>query len=118
MGEVLHSLEHGAVVIWFEPSLASSEGLQQMVEFMGPSGPGQGLHVIIAPYHYPNEGAAGELPSGVAVALVGWHRLQTCAELDAETVRVATGFVAKYRCQPGCDPSAYQGDAPEAGAPI
>jgi uncharacterized protein DUF3105 len=116
--QVIHSLEHGAVVIWFEPSVASSEALQEIREFMGPSGPGQGLHVIIAPYDYPEEAEAGRLPSGVAMAMVAWHRLQLCTRLDTDALAVASGFVGNYRCYPGCDMSEYTGDAPEAGVPI
>jgi len=118
MGQVIHSLEHGAVVIWFEPSVASSEALREIREFMGPSGPGQGLHVIIAPYDYPAEGMAGRLPSSVTIAMVAWHRLQYCSRVDADALRVATDFVGNFRCHPGCDMNAYMGEAPEAGAPI
>jgi hypothetical protein len=106
------------VVIWFDPSIASSQALQQIREFMGPSGPGQGVHVIIAPYDYPAEGEAARLPSGVVMAVVAWHRLQLCAQLGADELVVAADFVGKYRCPPGCDMNAYMGEAPEAGAPI
>jgi hypothetical protein len=115
---VIHSLEHGAVVIWFDPSVASSEVLQQLREFMGPSGPGQGAHIIIAPYVYPDEGDAGRLPPGAVMAMAAWHRLQSCAQLGPVEIVVAADFVLKYRCQPGCDPNAYMGEAPEVGAPI
>ncbi|MGH2556775.1 MAG: DUF3105 domain-containing protein [Actinomycetota bacterium] len=118
MGEVIHSLEHGAVVIWFDPSVASSEALQQLREFMGPSGPGQDVHIIIAPYDYPDEGVAGRLPPGVVMVMVAWHWLQSCAALGPDELVLAADFVQKYRCQPGCDLNAYRGEAPEAGAPI
>jgi hypothetical protein len=106
------------VVIWFDPSLATDDVLEEIRAYMGPSGPGRGLHIIMAPYDYPAEAKAGRLPRGVAMALVAWHRLQYCTRLDAESLRVAAGFVASYRCPPGCDPAAYRGEAPEAGAPI
>ena len=115
---VIHSLEHGAVIIWFEPSVASSEALQQIREFMGPSGPGRGLHVIIAPYDYPAEGEAGRMPPGVAMAMVAWHRLQLCNRLGDDAPTFAADFVRDYRCYPGCDTNGYMGEAPEAGAPI
>jgi hypothetical protein len=118
MGEVIHSLEHGAVVIWFDPSVASSEALQQLREFMGPSGPGQDVHIIIAPYDYPAEGDAAALPPDVDMVMVAWHRLQSCARLGPDELVLAADFVLKYRCQPGCDINAYMGEAPEAGAPI
>lgn len=115
---MIHSLEHGAVVIWFDPSVASSEALQQIREFMGPSGPGQGVHVIIAPYDYPAEGEAGSLASGVPLAMVAWHRLQSCTGLADDALVSAADFVGKYRCHPGCDMNAYMGEAPEAGVSI
>jgi hypothetical protein len=106
------------VIIWFEPPLASDPVLQEMQRFMGPSGPGQGLHVIFAPYEYPAEGEGGGLPGSVVLAPVAWHRLQYCTRLEAESLRAAEDFVAKYRCAPGCDMAAYRGEAPEAGASI
>jgi uncharacterized protein DUF3105 len=118
IGQALHSLEHGAVVIWFEPSVGSSRPMQEIREFMGPSGPGQELHVIIAPYDYPAEGKAGTLPSGVTMAMVAWHRLQFCARVDEDALQSAIEFVGNYRCPPGCDVNAYMGDAPEAGVTI
>jgi hypothetical protein len=118
IGRVLHSLEHGAVVIWFEPSVASSQPLQEIREFMGPAGPGLGVHIIIAPYDFPGEGEAGRLPSGVTMAVAAWHRLQLCTRIDADTLRSAADFVLNYRCPPRCNIDTYRGEAPEAGAPI
>lgn len=118
IGHVLHSLEHGAVVIWFDPSVGSSEELQEIREFMGPGGPGLGVHIIIAPYDYPTAGEAGSLPRGVTMAMAAWHRLQLCTRVDAAALRAAADFVLNYRCPPQCDMNAYRGEAPEAGAPI
>lgn len=118
VGQVIHSLEHGAVVIWFDPSVAESEALAQIRQVMGPSGPGQNIHVIIAPYDYPAEGKVGKLPSGVTMAIAAWHRLQYCTRIDADALRFAVDFVVMLRCHPGCNGAAYKGDAPEAGAAI
>lgn len=115
---MIHSLEHGAVVIWFEPSVGSSDVVQEIRDVMGPSGPGQGLHVIIAPYDYPAEGKAGTLPKGVVMAMVAWHRLQYCTQLSDDTLGFVAAFVGSFRCFPGCDVTRYVGDAPEAGVPI
>jgi uncharacterized protein DUF3105 len=118
VGRVLHSMEHGAVVIWFDPSVASSKVLQEIVAYLGPSGPGRGLHVIIAPFDYPAEGDSGILPSGIVMAMVAWHRLQSCTRLGPDAIDGVIDFVRNYRCPPECDTSGYRGEAPEAGAPI
>ena len=71
-------------------------------------------HVIVAPYSYPTEGAAGNLPAGTTMALVAWHRLRYC---DQPSLAVAFDFVHRFRYdlyQRG----AYQGEAPEKFAPI
>jgi hypothetical protein len=111
-------MEHGAVVIWFDPSVASSKVLQEIVEYLGPSGPGRGLHVIIAPFDYPAEGDSGSLPSGVVLAIVAWHRLQNCTRLGLDAIDSVIDFERNYRCPPECDTNRYRGEAPEAGAPI
>ena len=33
--------------------------------------------MIVAPYDYPDQGAAGTLPAGTQMALVAWHNVQS-----------------------------------------
>src|SRR5207247_2148664 len=63
----IHSLEHGAVVIWYAPSASDAE-LSRIKDFF--SDPAHNDHVIVAPYSYPDQGAAGGLPSGTDMVLV------------------------------------------------
>jgi uncharacterized protein DUF3105 len=105
---VIHSLEHGAVVVWHSPD-ASGEELDALREFY--SGP-QGARVIVAPYDYPDQGDAGSLPAGVSMALVAWHHVQQCAEVS---LPVAFDFSSQYGAPP-FGQRGYAGDAPEAGA--
>ena len=70
--------------------------------------------MIVAPYNYPDQGAAGRLPAGKQMVLVAWHHLQSCAR---PSLAVAFDFVAHYRSPPPAGES-YEGDAPEQGAPI
>jgi len=111
LGQALHSLEHGAVVVWYEPSAPATE-VDRMVEFFRQ--PENRDHTIVAPYDYSGEGAAGTLPGGAQMALVSWHHVQTCS---APSLPVAASFADNYRAPPlaGGD---YLGDAPEAGQPI
>lgn len=104
IGMAIHSLEHGAVDIWLSPSATSAE-VESLKSALG----GQD-HVIIAPYSYP--GAGGQLPTGVQMALVAWHRIQQCRSVNAA---VAVGFVASYDASTS---NAYEGEAPEVGLPI
>ena len=68
----------------------------------------------MAPYSYPNQGSAGQLPAGKQMVLMAWHHVQACTQLS---LPVAFAFVAHYRYPPPAGES-YKGSAPEQGAPI
>jgi Protein of unknown function (DUF3105) len=112
----IHSMEHAAVVIWFDPTGASvtqPEGqLRAIIEFLSTGN--RGDHVIVAPYAYPDQGSAGRLQPDTKMALVAWHRLQTCKEIS---LSVAQAFVDAFRFDPDA-PDRYRGEAPELGVPI
>ncbi len=64
----MHSLEHGAVIIWYSPE-ATGKQLDDLIAFYGQpvADPDIGqAKIIIAPYDYPEQGAAGQLPAGRA----------------------------------------------------
>jgi Protein of unknown function (DUF3105) len=108
----IHSLEHAAVIVWFDPSVASTQDVRDLEAFF--SRGNERNHVIVAPYSYANQGDAGKLPAGTTMALVAWHHVQLCAR---PSLPVSYAFVHDYRFnlyQPG----AYRGDAPEKYAPI
>ncbi len=115
IGGAIHSLEHGAVIVWYSPANVAEAG--PLADFFDQKGNRD--HVIVAPYDYPNQGSAGQLPAGVGMALVAWHRMQTCttpslpvAALFAQRYATPTQFVPVGR------PRGYEGDAPEAGLAI
>jgi hypothetical protein len=107
----IHSLEHGAAIIWYEPS-ASGEALDSITSFF--DDPARQDHVIVAPYNYPDQGSSGKLPTGKQMVLVAWHHIQECSRLS---LAVAFDFVAHYRFPVPAGES-YKGDAPEQGVPI
>jgi len=79
-----------------------------------PSQPASDVNVgqdklIVAPYSYPSQGAAGKLPTGVQMALVAWHRLQTCTKVD---LAAAFNFTARYEA-PTYGGLKYLGEARE-----
>jgi hypothetical protein len=112
--KVIHSLEHGAVVIWWAPGSAADPGLAAIQRFYRQATNSD--HVIVAPYSYPDQGAAGRLPAGRKVVFVAWHHLQGCPTISLDA---AKSFVAGYRHPLGVvNPAGYKGDAPEAGAAI
>jgi hypothetical protein len=112
--KVIHSLEHGAAVIWYAPESAADPGLAAIKSFYRQTSNSD--HVIVAPYSYPIQGAAGKLPAGKKMVLVAWHHLQTCPKLNLDA---AKSFVSGYRHPLGIvNPAGYKGDAPEAGAAI
>ena len=111
----IHSLEHGATVIWYDPT-APAARTARLIEFydrrLQDAQVGQD-RVIVAPYDFPGD-AAGILPEGTQMAMVAWHRLRTCASVD---VAVAFDFTSQYSF-PTSEDRDYAGDAPEPGAPI
>ena len=110
LGMALHSLEHGGVIVWYAPD-ASAEQVRELTDLYSRYDQA-GARVIVAPYDYPDQGAAGALPSGVQMALVSWQRMETCAAIDAAA---AFGFSARYAF-PAYGSEAYLGIAPEPGA--
>lgn len=111
IGPLIHSLEHGGSVIWLSPG-ASGEQVDEIKAFYDQDGPVGQDRVIVAPYDYGSAG--GVLPDGTQMALVGWHRLQTCATPD---LAVAFDFTSQYSF-PTTQDREYGGEAPEAGAPM
>jgi hypothetical protein len=111
IGPLIHSLEHGGSVIWLSPT-ASGEQVDEIKAFYDQEDPVGQDRVIVAPFDYG--GAGGTLPEGTQMALVGWHRLQTCAQPD---LAVAFDFTSQYSF-PTTQDREYAGEAPEAGAPM
>jgi hypothetical protein len=105
---VIHSLEHGAAIVWYAPDVSGPE-LDRIRAFY--EGETVGERVIVAPYDYPDQGSAGSLPGGAQMALVAWHKVQTC---DRVSLAAAFGFTSSYAAPPFGQ--RYEGEAPEAGA--
>lgn len=112
--QAIHSLEHGGTIIWYSPDAPGAQ-VQAITDFYGrrvsDADVGQG-RLIVAPYDYPDQGAAGSLPAGKQMALVAWHRLQLC---DQVSLPVAFDFTSQYSVPPVGDRK-YVGVAPEPGA--
>ncbi|CAN5185703.1 hypothetical protein BH20ACT24_BH20ACT24_09570 [soil metagenome] len=107
MDQALHSLEHGAAIVWYSPD-ASADELAEIQTFFRENQD----HVIVAPYNYPDQGAQGTLPSGKRMALASWHHVRYCENVS---LPVAFAFARNYATAEYSD---YRGDAPEAGLPI
>jgi hypothetical protein len=114
--QTIHSLEHAAVIIWYSPDAASdpkvADELANLQTFFGKGS--EGTKVIVAPYNYPDQGAAGQLPQGKQMVLVAWHHIQTCNSIS---LPVAYQFVVHYRF-PAPKGQKYLGDAPETTVSI
>jgi hypothetical protein len=109
----LHSMEHGAVTIWYPPT-ANPGDVGKISDFYSNSANND--HVIVAEYSYPDQGTAGQLPAGKQMVMVAWHRLQVCTHAS---LKAAQEFVRFYRFPTGGPrPPDYRGEAPEAGAGI
>jgi hypothetical protein len=105
--KTIHSLEHAAVVVWYRPT-ATGGALTELKSFFQEN-PQDITKVIIAPFNYPTQGAAGTLPAGKNMVLVAWHHMQSC---DRVSLGAARSFIGGFRYNPG-RPGDYRGDAPE-----
>ena len=109
--QAIHSLEHGAAIVWYDPSALSTKALTDLQTFFLKKD--ETAKVIIAPYNYPNQGTAGKLPAGKQMVLVAWHRMDTCSKVS---LPVAFDFV--YHYDSGFRVRDYKGEAPEPQTPI
>ena len=110
----IHSLEHGAVIIWYAPGTTGKE-LDDLRAFYGQPQSGADIgqaKIIVAPYDYPDQGTAGQLQSGVQMAVVAWHRLETCSSVN---LAVAFDFSSQFEA-PGYGGRTYAGVAREQNA--
>jgi hypothetical protein len=89
----IHSLEHAGAIIWYSPSASGSQAVKQIRAFFSQGANVGQSKIIVAPYDYPNEGAQGQLPANVEMALVAWHRLQTCS---LPNLAAAFSFSSQY----------------------
>jgi hypothetical protein len=114
--QTIHSLEHGATIIWYNPT-TTGDALNELKAFydrkVSAASIGQD-RVIIAPYSYPDQGTAGQLPAGAQMALTAWHRLQICTSVS---LPVAFAFTSRLSAPPAAGQT-YAGEAPEAGAAL
>jgi len=114
IGLLLHSLEHGGTVVWYDPD-APPEDVRAIRDFydrsVGEVAAGQD-RVIVAPYDYEATAGAGRLPDGARMALVAWHRVRTCAD---PSLPVALDFTSSLSF-PAALGRDYEGEAPEPGA--
>jgi len=112
----IHSLEHGAVIIWYAPG-TTGKALDDLRAFYGQpqskADIGQ-AKIIIAPYDYPDQGTTGQLASGVQMAVVAWHRLEMCSSVN---LAVAFDFSSRFEV-PGFAGQTYAGVAREPTTPI
>ncbi|MGH2660167.1 MAG: DUF3105 domain-containing protein [Actinomycetota bacterium] len=108
---LVHSLEHGAAIVWYAPETPDAE-VTRIEDFYGRSDAGS--RVIVAPFDYPDQGPAGSLPADTEMALVAWHNVESCSRAN---LAAAFGFTARYVAPP-FDDQDYLGEAPEPGAPF
>src|SRR5262249_61595398 len=76
IGSAIHSLEHAAVIVWYDPAVGSSADVAAIRQFFAQGG--ERNHVIVAPYSYPQEATAGALPSGRTMAARPGHHVPPC----------------------------------------
>ena len=84
---VLHSMEHGYVVIWYDPETTTQETYDALTAVHGNQ-----AEVIMAPYDL----------DASAVIFVSWERIQGCepGADPASVAQAAASFIASYKNAP------------------
>ena len=107
---IMHNLEHGSVIIWFDPEQLAGEAIDQidsLVSTLNDAGfdENQGRAGILAsPYTDPG------IDSSKAVALRAWGQAMDCEEWDED---YAHGWIAEHFGSRGRAPEAAIGQYPE-----
>ena len=81
--QIIHNLEHGGIVIWYDPDLldeAQVGELRSYVEGQVATGIGGRFKFILTPW-------GGDEDLGGALALTAWRHLRTLDEFDMDAVR-------------------------------
>ena len=81
--QLVHSLEHGGIVIWYDPALvdeAAVDELTSYVEGQVATGLGGRFKFILTPW-------GGDEDLGGAIALTAWRHLLVLDEFDMDAVR-------------------------------
>jgi len=89
--QLIHNLEHGGIVIWYQPDQLTAEQIAQLETYVGSEVRGQRFKVIVTPWD-------GE-DFGHPIAVTAWQFLLYLDAVDLDAVR---GFT-----------DAHYGDAPE-----
>ena len=81
--QLIHNLEHGGIVIWYDPALLDSDEVAQLtayVEGQVDTGIGGRFKFILSPW-------GGDEDLGGAIALTAWRHLLKLDALDMDVVR-------------------------------
>jgi Protein of unknown function (DUF3105) len=111
LDQAIHSLEHAGAIVWYAPGTPQAT-IDALRAFYTQSADVGQSKVIVAPYDYPDDGVGGRLPSDEGMALVAWHKMETCTSAN---LAAAFKFTSMYSnaYEGGAN---YQGVAPEANA--
>ena len=102
---LVHNLEHGYVVAWYDKRLPDDEVevLESLAGSIGPAGPQYGPKFIAAPYD------RAEFDGDMRVGMSAWGVTQLCERVSGEAI---SEFVAAYRA-----PDGSKFKAPEPNVP-
>lgn len=105
-----HNMEHGSVIIWFDPEQVSDEVVEDIDSFVatlneaGFSSNQGRAGILASPFTDPG------IDSGKAIAIRSWAQGMDCAEWDRD---YAYGWIAEHFGSRGPAPEALLGQYPE-----
>ncbi len=96
--QAIHNLEHGGIVIWYDPNRASAEAISQLTEYVDREVSGARYKFILSPWD-------GE-DFDHAIAVTAWTRL---LYLDTVDIDLIGQFVDRYYQRLGPEPGGGPG---------
>ena len=107
--QLVHNLEHGYVVLWYDDTIAQDKGKLQAIDAMGTNLQAHGHDQFIAA-PWPKDRPA--MDKGKHVALTSWHNRQLCNDISGA---VLDTFVKAH--SPLCAPETVDPDTGQAPTP-
>lgn len=85
--QVIHNLEHGGIVIWYDPDALDADGIAQMADYVNrqiSAGISGRFKFMLSPW-------AGPDPLGAPIAVTAWRNLLELDEVDLAAIDAFAG---------------------------
>ena len=108
--QLVHNLEHGYVVLWYDDTIAQDTGKLKALDDMGTNLQANGHDLFIAA-PWPKDRPA--MDSGKHVAITAWHNRQLCNDISGAVLETFVNAHSPLCAPETVDPATGQAPTPE-----